>query len=328
MHRRRPTADTRGRGAHRSGWLRHLAAVGVLGVLVWRLGTGPFTTGLGRVGALSLATASGVAVVTTVCCAWRWTLVARALGVALPLHSAVAAYYRSQFLNLTLPGGVLGDVERAVRHGRAVGDSGRGLRSVVWERFAGQAVLVAGAGSALVFMPSPVRQGARVAGLTVVAGGLLVLLGVRVLHRWPVPGRGLGHRPRWVRELKGADDELRTVVLARHTRSRIVLASVVAMCGHVATFLVAARTAGSEAALVTLLPLALVVLLAMGLPNVAGWGPREGVAAWAFGAGGLGAQQGVTTAVVYGVMVLAGALPGAILMLAAGLKRAQAVAHG
>ena len=55
----------------------------------------------------------------------------------------------------------------------------------------------------------------------------------------------------------------------------------------------------------------------MGLPNVAGWGPREGVAAWAFGAGGLGAQQGVATAVVYGVMVFVGALPGAIVMLVA-----------
>ena len=42
---------------------------------------------------------------------------------------------------------------------------------------------------------------------------------------------------------------------------------------------------------------------------MAGWGPREGVAAWAFGAAGLGAQQGVATAVVYGVMVFVGALP-------------------
>ena len=49
----------------------------------------------------------------------------------------------------------------------------------------------------------------------------------------------------------------------------------------------------------------------MVLPSVAGLGPREGVAAWAFGAAGLGAQQGVATAVVYGVMVLVASLPGA-----------------
>ena len=62
----------------------------------------------------------------------------------------------------------------------------------------------------------------------------------------------------------------------------VVAASLLALVGHVATFLVAARTAGVTAPLADLLPLALLVLVAMGIPaNVAGWGPREGVAAWA-----------------------------------------------
>ena len=56
------------------------------------------------------------------------------LGVELSLPAAVAAYYRSMFLNVTLPGGVLGDVHRAVSHGRDVSDVGRAVRSVVWER--------------------------------------------------------------------------------------------------------------------------------------------------------------------------------------------------
>jgi hypothetical protein len=49
--------------------------------------------------------------------------------------------------------------------------------------------------------------------------------------------------------------------------------------------------------------------------NVAGWGPREGVAAWAFAAAGLGAGHGVATAVVYGMMVLVAGLPGAAVLL-------------
>jgi hypothetical protein len=48
---------------------------------------------------------------------------------------------------------------------------------------------------------------------------------------------------------------------------------------------------------------------------VGGWGPREGVTAWAFGAAGLGAQHGVATAVVYGVMVLVASLPGAAVLV-------------
>ena len=71
------------------------------------------------------------------------------------LRPAVAAYYRSQFLNATLPGGVLGDVHRAVRHGRDVGDLGGRARSVVWDRGAGQAVQVALTVLVLLVLPSP-----------------------------------------------------------------------------------------------------------------------------------------------------------------------------
>jgi hypothetical protein len=74
-----------------------------------------------------------------------------------------------------------------------------------------------------------------------------------------------------------------------------------------------------------LLPLALLVLVAMGLPtNIAGWGPREGAAAWAFGAAGLGTASGVATAVVYGVVVFAASLPGAAVLVAAWLRDAAA----
>jgi hypothetical protein len=58
------------------------------------------------------------------------------------------------------------------------------------------------------------------------------------------------------------------------------------------------------------------------LPNIGGWGPREGVTAWAFAAAGLGASRGVATAVVYGVMVLVATLPGAGVLLASWGRRA------
>ena len=95
-----------------------------------------------------------------------------------------------------------------------------------------------------------------------------------------------------------------------------------AQSGHAMTFLIAARAAGSVASTVRMLPLAVLVLLAAGVPtNIAGWGPREGVAAWVFGVAGLGAAQGVATSVVYGVMVLVASLPGAVVLLVASLHR-------
>jgi hypothetical protein len=93
-------------------WARLLGGVGILALLVWQVGTGPFLAGVRMVNGPALALAFAIGVVTTVCCAWRWCLVASGLGVRLPLGEAVAAYYRSQFLNTTLPGGVIGDVSR------------------------------------------------------------------------------------------------------------------------------------------------------------------------------------------------------------------------
>ena len=110
-------------------WLRFAAAAATLAVLVWRLGTGPFLDGLRTVDGGTLAAAAALGALTTVCCAWRWRIVARGLGVDLPLGAAVAAYYRSIFLNVTLPGGVVGDVHRGISHGRDTRDVGRGLRA-------------------------------------------------------------------------------------------------------------------------------------------------------------------------------------------------------
>jgi hypothetical protein len=72
-----------------------------------------------------------------------------------------------------------------------------------------------------------------------------------------------------------------------------------------------------------MVPIALLVMTAMVLPSVGGWGPREGVTAWAFGAAGLGAQRGVATAVVYGVMVLVASLPGAGVLVVAWFRRTR-----
>jgi len=139
-------------------WARAVGVAATFAVLVWRVGTGPFLDGIRTVDGQALAAAAGLAVLTTVCCAWRWSLVARGLGVGVSLGAAVAAYYRSQFLNSTLPGGVLGDVHRAVRHGRDAGDLGRGLRAVAWERTAGQLVQIGLAVVVLLVLPSPVRS--------------------------------------------------------------------------------------------------------------------------------------------------------------------------
>jgi hypothetical protein len=115
--------------------------------------------------------------------------------------------------------------------------------------------------------------------------------------------------------------DLRDGLLAGRAWVAVALASAIVVAGHAATFVIAAHTAGATVPSSQVLPLALLVLLAAALPNVAGWGPREGVTAWAFAAAGLGASVGVATAVVYGMMVLVASLPGAAVLVVAGARR-------
>lgn len=297
------------------------AGAGILAVLVWRLGTGAFLEGLRRIDGPTLLAALGLGLLTTVFSAWRWRLVARGLDIRLPLGRAVADYYRALFLNAALPGGVLGDVHRAVRHGQNTGDIGRGVRAVVLERTAGQVVLIAVGGVVLLAQPSPALTAVRdlatvpvLAAAVAFAGVLMITVAVRL--------RGKPGTSRWHRATRTALAEARLGLLARASWPGVVISSVAVLAGHLGMFLLAARAAGSTAPFAQLAPLMVLALLAMALPlNVGGWGPREGVTAWAFGAAGLGAAQGLTVAVVYGVLTFAASLPGIGVLLGPWLAR-------
>ena len=296
--------------------LRVLGGVLILALLVWRVGTAPVLDGLRAVDARSLLLASAIAVPTTVCSAWRWRLVARGLGAEQALGPGVARYYRSQFLNSVLPGGVLGDVHRGVQAGRDAGDVARGLRAVFWERAAGQVVQLAITILVLVVLPSPVRSSLLALALAAVAVVVVLVL----LDRFTPRGRTSW----WARVLRAGRSDLRHGVLARGVWPGVLLASTVAVAGYVAMFLLAARTAGVDASTALLLPLGMLTLVAMAVPaNVAGWGPREGVAVWVFAAAGLGAAAGLTTAVVFGVLTFVACLPGAVVLLVLWARRAR-----
>jgi glycosyltransferase 2 family protein len=266
-------------------WARLVGAAVTFAILLWRVGTGPFVDGVRTIDGRALGAAAVLAVLTTVCCAWRWKIVAGGLGVHLSLPAAVASYYRSLFLNVTLPGGIVGDVHRGVSHG---------VRAVIWERSAGQVVQAVLTVVVLLALPSPVHSAMPVVAVTVVVALLGLLLVARV-------------RP----------------AIGRRAWLGVALASALVVLGHAVTFLIAARTAGTTAPPSQMLPLALLVMLAMALPSVGGWGPREGAAAWVFGAAGIGAQHGVETAVVYGVMVLVASLPGAAVLVVAWLRQTR-----
>jgi uncharacterized membrane protein YbhN (UPF0104 family) len=297
--------------------LRVAAAVAVLWFLWRHVGAAPFQDGLRAVTWPAVVAAVALTALTTVCSAWRWRVAAQALGLGIGLPAAVRSYYRSLFLNSVLIGGVLGDVHRAVTHGRRSGDVVLGLRAVAWERLCGQIIQAVVTVVVLLTLPSPVRPAlpyvlAGVAGVTCVAG-------CAALVASHADRRG---RSRLIRAARAVADDLRHGILAPHVWPQLALASVLVVAGHTATFVIAARVAGSTAPLGELLVLLMVIQTAAVIPlSIGGWGLREGVAAWAFAAAGFGAATGITIATLYAVLMLAAVAPGAGLLLGDAVRR-------
>jgi GTP cyclohydrolase II len=305
-----------GRAVRRFGpsLLRLAAGVFVLWFLVRELGAAPFEHGLRAVTWQAVLAAVTLTVLTTVCSAWRWRVVARAFGADIGLPGATGAYYRSLFLNSVLPGGILGDVHRAVAHGRRAGDVTQGVRAVAWERLCGQVIQAVVTAVVLLTLPSPVRP-----ALPYVLAGIAGVAGCAVLVVCVAAHRGQSRPTRAARAIAA---DLRRGLLVAGVWPQVTLASLLVVAGHTATFVVAARVAGSTAPLGELIALLMVVQIAAGIPlSIGGWGPREGIAAWAFAAAGLGAANGVTAATLYAVLMLAAVAPGAGLLLRDAVRR-------
>lgn len=278
--------------------VRLIGGVLVLVLLVWRFGTGPFADAWRLTTWTSVLAALLLTLGATLANAWRWRVVSAALGVPLTPRESVTAYYRSQFLNSVLPGGILGDAHRGTRHGRDVGDLGAGLRATVWDRVAGQVVQGALVVVALVVLPTPLRRYAPVAVVAVVV--------VALVAWWLGRRRGL---------LAFVGDDLR-VLLRPAVSGRLMGASCLSTAAYVAVFAVALHSVGVEVTAALVVPLALTVLAGSAIPlNVAGWGPREGVTAGVFALAGLASADGLTVSVVFGVLSAVATVPGLLVLL-------------
>lgn len=250
------------------------------------------------------------AAMSTAFAAYRWRLVTIALDVPISYPEALASYYTAQLLNSTLPGGVLGDVNRGIKHGHATDALARSMRSVVWDRVLGQCVQSTLTVLAVLVIASPLRPSWQVSMLIVAAAVVAVAIGARAWRR---------------RRLDVPHSRFVTTVLAdiaaisRLPRAgiRIASASLGVVAGYVVIFVIAAYSVDAHLSAVTVVWMAMVVLLIGAIPlNVAGWGPREGAAVWVFTIAGPGSAQGLAVSIVYGLLALAGTLPGVITLIA------------
>lgn len=260
-----------------------LSAV-LLGGLLWRLDSASIFELLAGSGWGWVLLASALGPVQVLLGAERWRRASAALDLELPRAEAVREYALSTLLNQLLPGGVAGDGARVLRQRRQ--GLSRVLRAAVVDRALGQAALGLLVALGLLAWPG------RPAGSLALAGAVLLgLLGLATLARRTVAEAVLPELP------------------AHLLTSLLLLASFLlgfALCG---------RALDLEAGpwLWSAVPL---VLLAMSLPvSWGGWGPRELTAGAVLPALGWSPEQGVALAALYGLSVLLGALPGALVPL-------------
>ncbi|WP_110668121.1 lysylphosphatidylglycerol synthase transmembrane domain-containing protein [Salinicola halophilus] len=330
--------------------LRLACTAALLGVLAWQLDTRELLSQLKDLSPGWALLGVLLAVPQVVVSAFRWRLTAHQLGIALRWRRAIREYYLATFLNQVLPGGILGDATRAWRHASDAADNdacdgpcrhgstqsraasgetvksdrranrGAAVSAVVIERASGQFTLLLVAVTALLL--SPELRGALGSLAWPLSATVMAVLGaVGVLA---IAVALLARRP--TTALRAVASDLRRALLETRIWPRQLASSLLVVATYVAVFLCAAKALGTPRSLAELLPLIPLLLMAMAIPlTVAGWGVREGAAALLWPLAGLPAQEGVTLSVTYGLLILAGSLPG-LAVLARGRDRRAAAA--
>ncbi|MEX0604270.1 MAG: lysylphosphatidylglycerol synthase transmembrane domain-containing protein [Marinobacter sp.] len=270
--------------------------------------------------------ALAVTVVQVGLSAWRWRYTARRLNLELPFSKAIREYYLATFVNQVLPGGVLGDVNRAWRHGTDANSRAPAIHAVMIERLSGQLALALVTVVLLVaFWPfSDTGAGSVSSSLStglswpvfVMAAVILMVIGV--FYRRSLAGF-----------FRQGAEAVRRSLFNRRSLVIQLTSSVLVVATYLAVFVILAKgqtvpdMQATTLALHQLLPLSAGLLLAMMLPiTIAGWGVREGAAALLWPLAGFPAEQGVALSVAYGLLVLVSSLPGVgVLLSGAGRAR-------
>ena len=283
--------------------LRIAGGFGLLAATAWLVGPRRLIGALVGADAAALTLALLLAVASNLASAWRWALIARALGLHAPVPALIAMYARGMTSNILLPGAtVSGDMLRSLelsRLGNPLLESGV---SVAFDRFSGLWTLCV-----LSFVAAGL---AWAAGLSLGAGDALTHYGLALgliviapLLPWPAG---------WLERLSWAPARRLAALWARFRdpasglRRRLLATLPASLMVQV---LSAAALAACAAAVGLSVPLPLVfaaaapVFVMAALPiGVAGFGTRELAAVAVLGLAGAGPDTAFATGLLYGVL--------------------------
>lgn len=234
----------------------------------------------------------------------RWHFTASRLGAPLSFRRACLEYYVSTLLNQVLPFGVAGDVVRTVRHRDRLEDPswGKPARAVILERFSGLVGL-----SVVVVLSNVVWlvRGDGVFARTLGAALVVLALGAIMMARRAFQATLLGPLA----------NDARAALLDRGALGIQLAASLGAVAILLSMFACASRAVGVSLGVSAVVQVVPLVLFATSLPSMfGGLGLREGSTAVLFGLMGKAAADGVAVSLAFGVLSLAAATPGVIVL--------------
>lgn len=297
-----------------AGWLRAgqiILALALL-VLLWRVAGG--ADALGRLVSAErgwLAAAVATLTLQTVLSAIRWKITAARLGIHLGTGAALREYYLAQAVNVSVPGGVVGDAARAVRSRGEAGLLAAG-QAVLFERLAGQAGLfavTATAFAATLAWPGGVEWPAwLIAPMALFVASVLclpLLLHAATFIRGRIGEMVHGFRNAMVRSL-----------LARPVIGPQIGLSLATTACNLAAFAFCAIAVGDGLGPAAIAAFGPLILLTMLVPvTISGWGLREGAAVVLFPLAGSTASEGLAASVAFGLMLIVASLPGSLAVL-------------
>ena len=253
--------------------------------------------------------------------AWRWTFVARALGISLPLVPAWLITQIGAFFNQVLPSSIGGDAMRVWRLQRRGVRTGLALASVFLDRVVALVatilIVVVGLPWLLDWMDTDALRASILAVVFVAAAGVAVIL---FADRVPLVRRLAGRLP--LGQVLQVSALARRVLFTHSAVPALALSLIIQLGVALSVWLLAYAT-GVEltwAEVAFLVPV--VILFSMVPITIAGWGVREGAMVVALGTVGVGREEALAISVLFGIASAIAALPGGLVWLATGRSSA------
>ncbi len=299
--------------------LKILAGIGLIYVIMRRVDASRIADIMLNAKLWPLVGACALVALAVVCNAYRWRAITRCLDHGVSARTAVVGYFESMFFNQILPTGIGGDAIRVVRAYDSGVMAGWAVVGVLIDRAFG--LLAVG----LILVLAYGIGGTAIAGSTLfswLALAAVVVVAGAAFAAWLGTFAARLALPRWTTPLVSLLVAFTQVMRDRAGMVAVALTLLASSAAMAAALVACASSVGFQLGLWDGVIIMQGVLLAALAPiSIGGWGVREGALILLFAPRGVGADQAIAVSVLFGLVLTAIGLVGAVVWLASDYRR-------